>query len=52
MDLLNFTRHVTRHYLWVQEGDGQRAAISAAVSQSIREEPRGHFPQKLPNRIQ
>ena len=36
MDLLNFTRHVTRHYLRVQEGDAQRAATSAAVPQSIR----------------
>ena len=47
MDLLNFMRHVTRHYLRVQEGDAQRAATSVAVPQSIREEPWGHFPQKL-----
>ena len=39
MDLLNFMRHVTRHYLGVQEGEAQRAATSAAVPQSIREEP-------------
>ena len=39
MDLLNFIRHVTRHYLRAQESDAQRAATSAAVPQSIREEP-------------
>ena len=50
-DLLNFMRHVTRHYLRIQEGDAQRAATSAAVPQSIREEPWGHFPQKLSNRL-
>ena len=48
MDLLNFMRHMTCHYLWVQEGDAQRAATSAAVSQSIRREIWGHFSQKLP----
>ena len=37
--------------LQVQEGAAQRAATSAAVQQSIREEPWGHFPQKLPNRL-
>ena len=52
MDLLNFMRHVTRHYLRVQKGDAQRAATSAAVPQSIREEPWGHFPHKLPDRLQ
>ena len=51
MDLLNFMRHVTRHYLRVQEGDAQRAATSAAVPQSIKEEPWGHFSHKLPNRL-
>ena len=49
MDLLNFMRHETCHYLWVQEGDDQSTATFAAVPQSIREEPWGHFPQNLPN---
>ena len=39
MDLVIFMRHMTRHYLRVQQGDAQRAATSAAVHQSIREEP-------------
>ena len=43
IDLLNFMKHVTRHYLRVQEGKAQRAATSAAVPQSIREEPWGNF---------
>ena len=51
IDLLNFMRHVTRHYLRVQEGDAQRAATSAAVPQRIKEKPWGHFPQKLLDRL-
>ena len=51
IDLLSFVRYVTCHYLRVQEGDAQRAATSAAVPQSIKEEPWRHFPQKLPNRL-
>ena len=48
MDLLNFMRHVTRDYFRVQEGDAQRAATSAAVPQSIREEPGDIFHRSFP----
>ena len=48
MDLLSFMRHVTRHYLRVQEGDAQRAATSSTVPQSIRENHGDIFHRSFP----
>ena len=39
IDLLNFMMHVTHQYLRIEEGDAQRDTTSAAVLQSIKEEP-------------